>query len=63
MYAEVPLRNCSLTHLACVTTTLVDAGTHHVVTNVQLDFVSYLLIETIAQLAVDDWYDDMLDHV
>jgi len=50
-------------HLTGVSSTFLDACTHHVVTDVQLDFVSYLLVETIAEATVDDWHDHVLDHV
>ena len=50
-------------HLAGVATALLNAGTHHVVADVQLDLVSNLLVETIAQDAVDDRHEDVLDNV
>jgi len=50
-------------YLTSVSATLLDAGTHHVVTDVQFHLVGNLLVETIAQNAVDHRYDDVLNHV
>ena len=50
-------------HLASVSTTLLDAGTHHVVADVQLHLVGDLVVETITKSTVDDRYDDVLDYV
>jgi len=50
-------------HLAGVSTTLLDAGTQHVVADVQLHLVGDLLVETITQPAVNDRHDDVLYDV
>jgi len=48
-------------HLAGVTTTLFNAGTHHVVTDVQFDCVGDLLVQLITQTTVNDRHHYVLD--
>jgi len=50
------------THLASVSSALLNAGTHHVIADVQFHFVRNLLIEAVTQATVDHGDDHMLYH-